>query len=179
MDTVSYQVGRSQIKDGDLVFLTDHTIAGFLIRLFTRTKYSHCNIAFWDQTPAGPRILAVESQGGTTRRIINLSFYTKKGSMDIISSPKDWTTVVAPVALQQLGFAKYGYFEALYVGLREFLLKYLDIKISEKAVQKSEICSEFMARVIQWPDTEISPGLLAQQLIAAGNPVKLMIARTE
>lgn len=176
MDTVSYQAGRSQIQDGDIVFMAHrHTIPAFLIRLFTRTKYSHCNMAFWIDTPAGKRLLAVEAQGGTTRRVINLSYYSTLCDMDVVSAPADWKTVVAPQALVALGHQKYGYLEAFYVGFREFLLKYLGIKIGEKHL--GEICSEFVARTNNMTDQQIGPGLLFDELNATGHQVKLSISR--
>jgi hypothetical protein len=178
MDMVSYSVGRDQIKDGDIVFMAHrHSIPAFLIHIFTRSIYSHCNMAFWIDTPAGKRLLAVEAQGGTTRRIINLSYYEKLCDMHVVSPPADWATTVSPVALKELGFMKYGYLEAFYVGLREFLLKYLGIKIAEKNL--GEICSEFIARVNNMPDQQISPGALMTELNAEGHPIKLMISRTK
>ena len=176
MEPVSYKVGRSQINDGDIVFMAHRkTIPAFLIHLFTRSIYSHCNMAFWIDTPAGRRLLAVEAQGGTTRRVLNLSYYENLCDMHVVSPPKDWKTVVAPVALVELGLIKYGYFEALYVGFREFLLKYFGIKIKEERL--GEICSEFIARVNQLPDQQISPQLLMQELNGEGHPIKLMISR--
>lgn len=118
--------------------------------------------------------MAVEAQGGTARRVINLSCYEKLSDMHVVSPPKDWNTV-APVALVELGFQKYSYIDAIYVGLREFLLQYFDIKIAEKRL--GEICSEFVARINQMPDQQISPELLMQELNREGHQIKLMISR--
>jgi len=172
-----YKEARDKIKDGDIVFMAKSKgIVAATIRFFTRSVYSHVNIAFWIQTEAGPRLCAVEAQGGTTRRMINMSYYETRADMHIVSCPKDFKTFVAPEALKQLGFVNYSYKEAFYIGLREFLLKYLKIKIKEKTL--GEICSEFVARVIGMKDSQLSPDELQTSLEETGFPIILKIEKT-
>lgn len=177
LTTIPYDQARDLIKDGDIVFMAKRSDPlSWAIDFFTDGTFSHVNIAFWIDTCGVKRLVAVEAQGSSNRRIINLSNYQyfKKAEMHVVTPPKEWKDV-ASVALQQLGQAKYGYFEAIYVGLREFLLNRLNIKLSEKDM-KGEICSEFVARVYGVSDVLLSPNALYTELMKT-QQVRLVVSK--
>jgi hypothetical protein len=164
LSTVAYEDGRKLIQDGDVVFVANKRgiLLPLLIRFFTKSIYSHTAIAFWIDTPAGKRLMAVQAQGGNKRFVMNLSALDKC-DLHIVTSPKAWTDV-APLALVKLDKVPYSFIEAMYVGLREFLMKYFHIKIKERDFC-GEICSEFNARVLGLADTNISPEGLYEELM--------------
>lgn len=163
---IPYDQARDLIQDGDIVFIADHKgPVSAVIETLTKSMFSHCNIAFWVEIGGEKRLLCVEAQGGTKRRIVNLSYYQSNGSkfLYVVTPPKAWKDV-AGVALEKLGQADYSYLEALYVGFREFLLKYFNIKLKEVDL-KGEICSEFIARVYELNNKVVSPQLLFEELM--------------
>lgn len=169
MDNISavpYEQGRDQIQDGDIVFMAKRSdIISKLIDFFTAGSFSHVNIAFWMEVDGIKRLMAVEAQGKTNRRIINMSNYAyfKKAEMYVVTPPKNWTDI-DHIALAKLGQVQYSYLEAIWVGLREFLLKRLNIKISEKNFP-GQICSEFVAATYGLEDILLSPNALYAELM--------------
>lgn len=173
VDRVKYDEIRNLVKDGDVVFTSKRkTLVGWFIRLFTRSNYSHVGFAFWMHAAGQDRLMMVEAQGGAKRRIVNMSFY-KDVDLDIMSAPKDWEEI-GPAALEKLGLVEYGWLEAGYVGLREFLLKYLNIKIPE-ANLPGEICSEYVSRVLDLESQHISPQMLWEQLEKLGHKPRAFV----
>ena len=170
---VGYKLGRNLIDDGDIVFVRNKkTITARVIQFFTRSPYSHVGIAFWVEIEKQPRLMIVEAQGKTKRRILNMSFYSEN-QLDVIQAPKEWKFVYNK-ALEKLGKVDYGYFEAAYVGLREFLLQYFKITLPTKDLP-GQICSEFVASVYDLKRVHISPALLAKELLNAGYKLKVKI----
>lgn len=164
MIALTYEQARNIIRDGDIIFIHGSWRQPLeaLIMFFTRSKFSHCCIAFWVQTAGGTRLLCVEAQGGTSRRLLNFSFYADK-MVTVIAAPCNWSTVECQ-ALARVGQAPYGWFDAIYVGIREFALKYFNISLPMTQI-RHEICSEFCASVYDIHPTEISPQLLYEELI--------------
>lgn len=166
----SYEEVREKIQDGDIVFIRDKKgIWSKIIRFFTKSKFSHAGIAFWMSSGGHRRLMIVEAQGGAKRRIVNLSYHSE-GKYVIIEGPKPWSDV-NHIALDKLNKVSYGYFEALYVGIREFLLKYFDIKLKQFGFP-GEICSEFIANVYGLPNKHISPQLLMENLLTMGQKTR-------
>lgn len=162
----TYKEARDHINDGDIVFIRDKVgPLTSLVRFFTKSKYSHVGIAFWIHTAGKKRLMMVEAQGGAKRRIVNISYYDSI-NLDVIGAPKSWDEVGFN-ALDKLNKVSYGYIEALYVGLREFLLQYFDIKLKAFDLP-GEICSEYVANVYSLPKKHISPNLLCKQLLELG-----------
>ena len=160
----TYDKARNQINNGDIIFVRKKkTLVAKIIQFFTRSEYSHCAIAFWIEIAGVNRLMVVEAQGKTKRRILNLSFY-KEFDLDVVKVPVPWDSY-ANEALSKIGVTKYGYISALYVGLREFLLKECNIKLPQKDVDSDdEICSEFIAKVLKLPETVVSPQGLWEEL---------------
>lgn len=160
---VTHEQVYSQINNGDIMFVANfnHLLAR-IIRFVTRSKYSHVAILFWATVPGGgKRLMVVESQGGTTRRVQDFDFYCKR-SLHIIAAPKDWMSYES-VALEYIGEVNYSYLDALYVGIRDFCFKYLGFKLPQRDFP-GEICSEFVARCLGIQFTDQSPQDLFDQL---------------
>ena len=168
---------RDKVTDGDIIFI--HKTAGFLnklIKFFTKTQYSHCAVLFWLKTPSGKRLMLVESQGMTKRRIVSASEY-EKDEFDIISSPIPWN-MIQESCFKKVGKVDYGYDDAVKVGVRDFLLRNFGIAIKVPADNDNdEICSSFIAQALGMKDTMISPGDLFEQLTRNGNPVKIRVRK--
>lgn len=164
---MSFVEAREHIMDGDIVFIKNRRgPLSSLIHVFTRSVYSHVGIAFWMKTGNVRRLMMVEAQGGTSRRIVNLSKYAGD-DLDVIEAPQEWDSVVN-TALKKLSEVPYGYFEALYVGIVEFAQQYWNITLPRKNFD-GEICSEFVARVYDLPEKHISPQGLFEQLAKLGH----------
>lgn len=168
MSGLSYEEARHLIQDGDIVFFHGSWRNPFqaLVMAFTRSKFSHVCIAFRMKVGDTERVMCVEAQGRTRRRILSLSFYGNK-NMVVVSSPKPWTDIQT-AALERVGVAKYSMLSAIYVGIREYLLKTFSIRLPISDLPH-EICSEFVADVLGMEDTEISPQLLYEELMKVTN----------
>ena len=175
LQPVTYAQARSQIQSGDIVFIRNRTgLISRIIQFATKSHYSHVGIAFWLTTGDARRLMMVEAQGGTDRRVLNLSYYENE-QLDIVSAPKPWKDV-DETALSKLGKVPYGYVEAIYVGIREFLLKYFNVNIPREKFP-GEICSEFVAHVYELPESNISPQLLYEELLQQGCEVKIEVRK--
>ena len=142
---MQYEQARQIIKDGDIVFIHGSWKQPIqaLIMFFTFSRFAHVCVAFWqDLGGEEKRLMCVESQGLAKRRILSLSFYKNK-KMTIVSAPKAWD-LVKEKALSRIGQVKYGYFEAVWVGLRQFFQKTLGVRLP-RLDTAGEICSEFVA----------------------------------
>ena len=167
---ISYEEARKDIKDGDIVFVSSSSIVARIIRFFTFSKYSHAGIAFWATVSGRNRLFMVEAQGGAKRRIVNMSFYRGK-RLEVVESPRQWSEY-ANQALDRLGEVEYGWLEAAYVGLREFLLKMTKYIKLPRLDMPGEICSVYLARMLDLPPTNMSPQLLFEHLTKAGYKVR-------
>jgi len=171
--TLPYDQARSLIIDGDIVFIKDSpSWVGSVIRFFTKSRYSHVGIAFWITTGGITRLMMVEAQGGSRRRIVNLSKYAGV-ELDIMKAPKPWPDV-APRALEHLSDVPYGYMEAAYIGIVEAMQQYFDVTLPRKNFN-GEICSEFVARVLELPSQHVSPQALMDQLVEMGVKPGLLV----
>lgn len=167
MKKYTYDQARELIEDGDIVFVwgswKDFTSG--LIMYFTNSKFTHVFICFDHPTDNGPRKLLVEAQKGSARRILNFSFYENK-YFSIIKAPKQWKEVNG-VALDRVGKVKYGLLEAIYAGLSDYVWHVFRIRLPKFSLS-SEYCSEFVARVYDLPEKEVSPQKLWNLLLSLG-----------
>lgn len=164
MFPLTYQEARPYIEDGDIVFIHGSWKRPIqaLIMLFTASKFSHVCIAFKIHTGTEERLMCVEAQGKTRRRILNLSFYDDK-KVTVVKAPREWKDIQA-VALERIGKAKYSTIAAVYVGVRELMFRALNIRLPPLNLPH-EICSEFVASVVGLKETEISPQVLYEELM--------------
>lgn len=171
--SVSYAEGRNKIKDGDIVFVSNkETLTARVVQFFTQSPYSHCGFAFWVNIAGQRRLMMVEAQGSAKRRIVNMSNY-RENELDIVRTKHKWTEL-APKALDRLGLIKYGWMDAVYVGICESALKHLNIKLPHKDFP-GEICSEFCARVMGMEQTHLSPQVLWEQLEKRDYKIRVII----
>lgn len=174
LTVIPFAQGRDQIQDGDLIFVANKKgiILPALIRFSTKSIFSHVAIAFWIDTPAGRRLLAVQAQGGNKRFIMNVSALDNC-QLYVVPGNKAWADV-ASTALVKLDQVEYGYFEAFYVGLREFFMTRFNIKLPEKDFT-GEICSEFVSRVEDFQHVFISPQVCFEEATKI-HPVRLILS---
>src|SRR5271165_4356099 len=167
MDLLSYDQVRSSIQDGDIIFFKGnfsikHPVDS-LIMLVTGSPFVHCNIAFWCDIGGQQRLMAVEAQGMTDRRILNLSFY-KDRQLCVVKAQADWNSMSSD-ALSRVATQKYGYFTAVYAGLRDLFVRVCGWRLP-KLNHPGEICSEFVARLEGLSETDISPADLYTALLS-------------
>lgn len=171
---MDYTAARSLIHDGDIVFVQGATTLSKLIQYFTKSKYSHIAICFWIKVANVPdRLMVIEAQGKTHRRIINLSFYSEF-PMDIIACPLNWQ-VYATNAFDGLGRMQYGYLQAIYTGIRDYFINTFHVRLPTLNFS-GEICSEFVARCLNLPDASISPQDVFEALQVSGHKIALSIS---
>lgn len=174
MSSKPYHQGRLDVRDGDIVFIhKTNSLISKVISFFTRGIVTHCGIAFWATVDESNerRLMIVEAQRFARRRILNMSYYAN-GEITIVVGPHSWTEY-SGVALTQLGTVKYSWFDVIYVGLREFLGKWVELP---KLTFAGEICSEYVAKQLNREDTAISPQRLLDELIAEGNAIRVVIS---
>ena len=173
LQTRSFRNAQPTIRDGDLIFVRNKN-AWFskIIRFATRSQYSHVGIAFWITVAGKEHLMVIEAQGGTERRIITMDYYSDTG-IDVIRAPRVWSEY-CDVAFEQVGKLKYGWREAIYVGLRELLFKYAKIRLPPRDFD-GEICSEFAARMMQLDNFHVSPQGLIDALAEKGHLITLHI----
>ena len=164
MFPLTYEEARPYIEDGDIVFIHGSwkRPVQALIMMFTASNFSHVCIAFKMRTGTEERLMCVESQGTTRRRIVNLSFYDKR-MVTVIKAPKAWEEIQGP-ALERIGKAKYSMFAAAYIGTRELIYRAFNLRLPSLNLSH-EICSEFVASVLGLEETEISPQVLYEELM--------------
>lgn len=159
MTPLSYDEARAVIQTGDVIFFYGKWSNPLqaLIMAVTQSRFVHCAIAVWVTIEGEQRLMCVEAQGGNHRRIVNFSFYDDR-QVVVLAAPTAWSGIKSKV-LERVGKVSYGWFTAMYVGLRELLLRELNIKLPIFSLP-SEICSQFCAKVYDITPSEISPSAL-------------------
>ena len=171
---LTYKQARNYINDGDIIFIRDNS--KFLqnpirsaIRFFTNSNYVHTGIAFWATIAGHEHLMITEAQGGTSRRIVNLSFYQTE-DIDVITPLRSWTTI-SNAAIAKLGKVEYGWLDAIYIGITS-KLKFLHMKPRNF---RGEICSEWVANLQSIYPSTVSPQQLFDILLQNHQRVKLRI----
>lgn len=169
MSQYTYDEARQMIKSGDIIFVKGRPqdVVEKVIMKATRSKFSHVCVAFWvnECNSEFSRLLVVEAQGNTSRRITNLSFYADR-ELVVVKSPKPWSEV-RELALDKVSRANYGYIDALWVGTREWSQRVLRLNLP-KLDFEGETCSEFVARLYDMNEVIVSPQKLYSNLIRSG-----------
>lgn len=106
--------------------------------------------------------MVVESTTHGGSRIITASHYHGR-NIDLVSAPKQWDEIVE-TALERSGTAKYGWFSAMYIGLREVMFNRFNVKLPQDRNNRNKACSEFVAEVLGLEDVDLSPGQLYNTL---------------
>lgn len=162
---------RELVLDGDIIFVkNDPSLTSKIIRFFTKSKYSHCGIAFWIHSSGTKRLMLVEAQNSTKRRIVNASNYDYV-NLDIVSGQKPWCEIESD-ALMGLGLENYNVLEAVEIGTKEFMLKYFNINLPCSKDKPGEICSQFIAKLQGLDNIMVSPEGLYCELLKKGSVLK-------
>lgn len=174
---LTYEQAREEIQSGDVVFIHGSKLKPFqyIVMYSTDSLFAHVGLAFWMLTEDDERrLMVVEAQGGSRRRMVNMSNYRDR-KIDIIKAPRPWNKI-SHIALDRssLGCTRYGWLDAIYIGLREKLARYTRLPITHFS---GEICSEFIARLLELPKVHISPQMLWEELIKQGYEVRLSIRK--
>lgn len=171
----AYEEGRDLIRDGDIAFMRDTgSIPAWLVRIVTRSRYSHVGVCFWATIGKEQRLFFIEAQGKTKRRILNFGYYSDR-DIDVVRAPQEWNNIQNE-ALKRIGKVDYTMLGALYVGFRECLWKCAGIKLPTLDFP-GEICSEFVAEIYGIEPNDVSPQVLFEQLQHLGLNVDLEIRR--
>src|SRR5574343_807626 len=160
-----YNEIRNDIQNGDILFFDSKPfhLLQQTIRLFTGSKKIHVGIAYWIQENDISRLMVIEAQGGSNRRIVNIGVYSGYVMTVVKQQLKTWNEM--RYCLDRIGIIKYSYTTALIAGVNDLIKQYFGKKLIISDKFKGEICSEFVARVLDLPDTIISPGNLYDYLI--------------
>ncbi len=161
---MQYNEIRNNIQNGDVLFFDSrpYNLLQQTIRLFTGTKKVHVGIAYWIVENDISRLMVIEAQGGSNRRIVNIGAYCGYNMTVVKQQLKLWKDM--RYCLDRIGIIKYSYTTALIAGVNDLIKQYFGKKIIISDKFKGEICSEFVARVLDLPDTIISPGNLYDYL---------------
>lgn len=157
---MKYDGIRAIANDGDVIFLTVNKKdwMSSIVSFFTKSPYTHAAFVFWYKD----RLMLVESTTHGGIRIVQASTYSDR-NIDLIPAPKVWNEIEGQ-ALSRSGTAKYGWFSAIYIGLREFLFTHFNISLPVDNGNRNKACSEFVSEVLGLDDVDISPGLLYKKL---------------
>lgn len=156
---LTYERMREIAVDGDIIFLkkTKNIMEG-LISWATKSPYTHTAFVFWYKE----RLMLIESTIHGGIRIVQASVYNDR-QFDIVPCPQSWN-YIENIALERSGTASYGWFSALYIGIREILFTHFDISLPQNKNNRNKACSEFIAEVLDLYDVDISPGKLHSML---------------
>lgn len=157
---MNYEEIRTIANDGDIIFLTVNKkdILSRIVSFFTKSIYTHAAFVFWYKT----RLMIVESTTNGGIRIVQASIYDER-IFALISAPLRWEEIEWR-AIARSGTEKYGWFSAIYIGIREFLFMHFDIKLPPNNNNRNRCCSEFIAEILEFEDTDISPKKLYENL---------------
>lgn len=150
---MNYEEIRSIAQDGDLLFFhVDKTKwLSRLVSWFTKSQYTHVGFLFW----YCDRLMLVDSGTVGGMRIVLASKYAHN-TYDLIQSPVPWAAIEQK-ALEKASTAKYGWFSAFYIGLREFMFKTWHIRLPPNNRNRNKACSEFVAEVLGFDDPDVTP----------------------
>jgi hypothetical protein len=160
---MDYTTFRNQAKDGDILFLTvdKKNILSRLTSWFTKSPYTHAAFVFWYKE----RLMVVESTTHGGIRIVQASTYDDR-NIDMIPAPKPWNSIEW-LALERSGTAEYGWFSAMYIGIREFFFMHFNVSLPPNLGNRNKCCSEFVSEVLGLDDVDISPRRLYETLSKA------------
>lgn len=165
----TYDQCEPYIEDGDIVFIrSTGSFIHRLIHFFTQSPHVHVGVACWVTIKDVKILLIFDTNGGTRRRVLSLSHF-RDHDMDVIVAPTDWNEMVCG-ALDRLGHREYSWLQAAYIGMCELIEKFCFIKLPMLDFgDDSEVCSKFIAELIQLEHTNVSPACLYKMLLNNGS----------
>ena len=157
---MKYETVRAIAKDGDIIFLHVNE-EDFLSRVtswFTKSPYTHAAFVFSFKE----RLMVVESTTHGGQRIVNASIYADR-KLDLVPAIRPWEEIEED-ALSKIGMVKYGWFSAIWLGLRDFCSVHFDWKLPPDKKNRNKACSEFVAEKLGLEDVDLSPRMLYNEL---------------
>ena len=163
MKAETYSEVRQKAHNGDVIFLhvDKKNILSRITSKFTGSPLTHSAILFWVVIGGIRRLMLIESTTNGGIRIVQASIYEDR-PMYYVSASTRWKTVQER-AFESLGKVKYGWFSAIYIGIRDFMFTHFEIKLPSK-MTRNPACSEFTAYVLGLEETDIPPSRLYQVL---------------
>lgn len=154
---MNYTEIRKIAKDGDVIFLTVNKKDWMsrLTSMWTKSPYTHAAFVFWYKD----RLMTVESTTHGGIRIVQASTYKDRDIAILTPKFTKWEMIEGK-ALERSGTAEYGWFSAMYIGIREFMFTNFNIKLPVNHNNRNKACSEFVAEVLGLADVDISPKTL-------------------
>lgn len=158
---LTYKEFRSVAKDGDLMFLVvdKSNILSRITSWFTQSPFTHVAFVFWYKD----RLMCVESTTHGGQRLVNASVYGDR-EMTFVPLPDGRWSDIESKALENIGTVPYGWFSAVWLGLRDFCLNNFGWRLPENKNNRNKACSEFVAETLGLSETDLSPNMLYDRL---------------
>lgn len=153
---MKYEEVRAVAKDGDIIFLhvDKRNVLSRLTSFVTKSTLTHAAFVFWYQG----RLLLAESTTHGGSRIATASHYADR-EFELVKAPKAWSDIVES-ALTRSGESTYGWWSAIYIGIKHWLLTNAGIALPTIQGNKAKACSEYVAELLGYEDADVSPQLL-------------------
>lgn len=157
MKQIKYTDARAVINDGDVVLFQGNSVISKLVRLFTRSRYSHSGVVVW----WGDRLMVLESTEPEVRvvplskRVVqypSVHLFTASDGLSLMLDRK--ALVVA--AQSQLG-KKYSVWGMVRL-IRRFFEKIRGVSDPWNPPEKF-VCSQFVSFVYRAAGVDLVPGL--------------------
>lgn len=174
--TGRYEDIRPYINSGDIVFVGGKGFIGRLIMFCTFSKYSHVGIAVNVSTGAGDRLMFAESEIGTKLNLVNLSRYLGY-PMSIVPAITPWSLKISQKVFGRINVTGYSIPQAIHSALRDIFLRFFGWNFPKAKDYDGEICSEFIAKVYNLPDSDLSPEALLRYLRKSHHTIKYEIIK--
>ena len=153
---MKYEEVRAVAKDGDIIFLhvDKRNLLSRLTAYVTKSTLTHAAFVFWYEG----RLLLAESTTHGGSRIATASHYSDR-EFELVKAPCKWEYIVER-ALTRSGESGYGWFSAVYIGIKHWLLTNAGIALPTIKNNKAKACSEYVAELLGYQDADVSPQLL-------------------
>jgi len=158
MATVEYDVGRPQIKNGDVLMYRGSSLESKIVRWATRSKYSHAGLAAW----WNGRLMVMEAVGrGVIATPLSKNVLSYPGYVEWFTSvediPADQRLRMVEFAQQELG-KDYALWRAVLLGFR--LLFQHDVDTRDKLRREVQLfCSHYIAETYNAVGRDLKKGV--------------------
>ncbi len=155
---VEYEVGRPQIKDGDVLMYRGRSLESRIVQWATRSKYSHAGLAVW----WNGRLMVMEAVGrGVIVTPLSKNVLSYPGYVEWFTSveqiPDDQRRRMVEFAQQELG-KEYALWRALLLGFR--LLFQHDVDTRDRLRREVRLfCSHYVAATYNAVGKDLKKGV--------------------
>jgi hypothetical protein len=143
--TIEYEVGRLQIKNGDVLMYRGRSLESRIIQWATRSKYTHAGLAAW----WNGRLMVLEAVGkGVIVTPLSKNVRSYHGYVEWFTSaeeiPSDQRQLIIEFAQQELG-KEYALWRAVLLGIRQLFQH--DVEKRDKLRREARLfCSDYVAQ---------------------------------